>query len=89
MLGGVLSLWRENWSGEGVPAALDFPILSRGPVIGALIGVERVVVGIFGIVVWRLFAKALFLRTLPPIFRGAARLFDFDLPTRAGYQPAT
>ncbi len=45
MLGGILSLWRENWSGEGVPAALDFPILSRGPIIGALVGVERVVIG--------------------------------------------
>ena len=45
--------------------------------------------GIAIIVVWRIVAKQTFLRTLPFIFRAASRVFDFDLPTRAGYQAAT
>lgn len=46
-------------------------------------------IGIAIIVVWRLAAKNVLVQILPAIFRNASRIFDFDLPTRAGYQAAT
>lgn len=38
---------------------------------------------------WRLIAKMTLLRILPPVFRFSAALFDFELPTRRFYKPAT
>jgi hypothetical protein len=45
MLGGILSVWREHWSGDGVPRALQYSIFSHGHVVGVLFGIERVVIG--------------------------------------------
>ena len=45
MLGGVLGAWEERISGRGVPAATLFSIWSRGPVAGAVICLERIVLG--------------------------------------------
>lgn len=47
MLGGILSVWREYWSGDGVPRALQYSIFSHGRVVGVLFGIERVVIGAF------------------------------------------
>ena len=38
---------------------------------------------------WRLIAKSVLLRVLPPIFRTTSRAFDVDLPTRRFYTAAT
>lgn len=50
--------------------------------------VVRIVVGIVSIFVWRLIAKATFLRVLPPLFRLVSKVLDRPLPTRRFYLSA-
>lgn len=38
---------------------------------------------------WRIIAKAILLRLLPPIFRATSIIFDVELPARRHYQQAT
>jgi dihydrosphingosine 1-phosphate phosphatase len=47
----------------------------------------RPCLGIFIIFIWRIAAKSVLLKALPPLFRGLARIFS--LPNRRFYTPAT
>ncbi|WVQ81355.1 hypothetical protein IAT38_003478 [Cryptococcus sp. DSM 104549] len=64
-------------------------LFSRGPVVGLVLVVVRLVVGLGILFAWRLVAKATLLRVLPPIFRGFSNLSHLELPTRRFYKPAT
>ncbi|TXT08734.1 hypothetical protein VHUM_02862 [Vanrija humicola] len=64
-------------------------IWRHGAIWGAAIGFLRVVIGITLIFVWRLAAKKTMLTVLPELYRSAARLFRFELPTRRFYTAAT
>ncbi|KAL1406027.1 Long-chain base-1-phosphate phosphatase [Vanrija albida] len=60
-----------------------------GAVVGAFLGLLRVVIGIALIFFWRLAAKKTMLTVLPELYRSAAKLFRMELPTRRFYTPAT
>ncbi|KAI9636684.1 sphingosine-1-phosphate phosphatase [Dioszegia hungarica] len=104
MLGGVLGHWYEVRNGL-VATALATEVWGRGPIIGATIVLERLVLGklaqllsgsdrelMSGIAIvfgWRILAKRTLLRVLPTIFRVYSKTLDVDLPTRQGYTAAT
>lgn len=104
MLGGVLGHWYEVRNGL-VATALATEVWGRGPIIGATIVLERLVLGklaqllsgsdrelMSGIAIvfgWRILAKRTLLRVLPTIFRIYSKTLDVDLPTRQGYTAAT
>lgn len=86
------------------PAAFERHYADEGLIKASLVGVMRIVIGelcctlaggvwlILGISVifpWRIAAKAVLLRVLPPIFRATTRVFDVELPHRKFYTPAT
>lgn len=52
-------------------------------------GQEADLVGIAIIFPWRIIAKAILLRLLPPIFRATSIIFDVELPARRHYRQAT
>lgn len=61
----------------------------NGPIWGVVRFLFRIVQGIAFIVVWRLAAKTILLRSLPPLFRAASNITNIPLPTRGHYMAAT
>lgn len=87
VLGSYVGHWLSTQPDANLPPAPS--LTTYGGVLGLTIALIRVTTGIGVLFAWRLFAKAVLLTVLPPIFRAVSRVFDVDLPTRKHYTAAT
>ncbi|CAD6584249.1 MAG: Sphingosine-1-phosphate phosphatase 2 [Tremellales sp. Tagirdzhanova-0007] len=87
VLGSYIGHWRSTWQGSVILPAPHVWIHGSG--MGIVVAVVRIAFGIGILFAWRLFAKAVLLTILPPIFRASSRIFEFDLPTRKHYTAGT
>ncbi|WVQ75462.1 hypothetical protein IAR50_005087 [Cryptococcus sp. DSM 104548] len=62
---------------------------SYDPITQVVVGIARLGLGLGLMFAWRLLAKAVLLRILPPLFRAFSHVSHTQLPTRRGYTAAT